>query len=121
MYGGTPPIEDTRGALAALVQDGKVRHVGLSEAWIDTIRRAPAVHPVSALQSEYSLWTRDQEEVLPVLRQLGIGLVAYSPLGHGFLRRQGRSAPGACDPMAVTAQLASSRSASQAGVPGSAL
>jgi aryl-alcohol dehydrogenase-like predicted oxidoreductase len=79
------PIEDTMGALAGLVKDGKIRHVGLSEAWIDTIRRAHAVHPVAALQSEYSLWTRDQEEVLPVLRELGIGLVAYSPLGHGFL------------------------------------
>jgi len=79
------PIEDTMGALAALVREGKIRYVGLSEAWIDTIRRAHAVHPVTALQSEYSLWTRDQEEVLPVLRELGIGLVAYSPLGHGFL------------------------------------
>jgi aryl-alcohol dehydrogenase-like predicted oxidoreductase len=59
--------------------------VGLSEAWIDTIRRAHAVHPVTALQSEYSLWTRDQEQMLPVLRELGIGLVAYSPLGRGFL------------------------------------
>ena len=79
------PIEDTMGALAALVEQGKIRYVGLSEAWIDTIRRAHAVHPVAALQSEYSLWTRDQEQVLPVLRELGIGLVAYSPLGHGFL------------------------------------
>ncbi|MCG5446094.1 aldo/keto reductase [Micromonospora sp. NIE79] len=79
------PIEDTMGALAQLVQDGKIRHVGLSEAWIDTIRRAHAVHPVTALQSEYSLWTRDQEEILPLLRELGIGLVAYSPLGRGFL------------------------------------
>jgi aryl-alcohol dehydrogenase-like predicted oxidoreductase len=79
------PIEDTMGALAALVKEGKIRYVGLSEAWIDTIRRAHAVHPVTALQSEYSLWTRDQEEVFPVLRELGIGLVAYSPLGHGFL------------------------------------
>ena len=79
------PIEDTMAALADLVQHGKIRYVGLSEAWIDTIRRAHAVHPVTALQSEYSLWTRDQEEVLPVLRELGIGLVAYSPLGHGFL------------------------------------
>ena len=59
--------------------------MGLSEAWADTIRRAHAVHPVTALQSEYSLWTRDQEELLPVLRELGIGLVAYSPLGRGFL------------------------------------
>jgi aryl-alcohol dehydrogenase-like predicted oxidoreductase len=79
------PIEDTMGALASLVKDGKIRYVGLSEVWIDTIRRAHAVHPVTALQSEYSLWTRDQEEILPVLRELGIGLVAYSPLGHGFL------------------------------------
>jgi aryl-alcohol dehydrogenase-like predicted oxidoreductase len=79
------PIEDTMGVLAELVADGKVRHVGLSEAWAGTIRRAHAVHPVSALQSEYSLWTRDQEELLPTLRELGIGLVAYSPLGRGFL------------------------------------
>ncbi len=79
------PIEDTMGALAQMVKDGKIRYVGLSEAWIDTIRRAHAVHPVTALQSEYSLWTRDQEEILPVLRELGIGLVAYSPLGRGFL------------------------------------
>ncbi|MCX5069011.1 aldo/keto reductase [Micromonospora lupini] len=79
------PIEDTMGALAALVREGKIRYIGLSEAWIDTIRRAHAVHPVTALQSEYSLWTRDQEQLLPVLRELGIGLVAYSPLGRGFL------------------------------------
>ena len=79
------PIEDTMGALAELVQQGKVRHVGLSEAWADTIRRAHAVHPVSAVQSEYSLWTRDQDELLPVLRELGVGLVAYSPIGRGFL------------------------------------
>jgi aryl-alcohol dehydrogenase-like predicted oxidoreductase len=79
------PIEDVVGALAELVNEGKVRHVGLSEAWVETIRRAHAVHPIAALQSEYSLWTRDQEELLPVLRELGIGLVAYSPLGHGFL------------------------------------
>jgi aryl-alcohol dehydrogenase-like predicted oxidoreductase len=79
------PIEDTMGALAELVQQGKIRYVGLSEAWIDTVRRAHAVHPVTALQSEYSLWTRDQEPILPVLRELGIGLVAYSPLGRGFL------------------------------------
>jgi aryl-alcohol dehydrogenase-like predicted oxidoreductase len=81
----TTPIEDTMGALAALVREGKIRYVGLSEAWVDTVRRAHAVHPVTALQSEYSLWTRDQEEILPVLRELGIGLVAYSPLGRGFL------------------------------------
>jgi aryl-alcohol dehydrogenase-like predicted oxidoreductase len=79
------PIEDTMGALAELVQQGKIRYVGLSEAWTDTIRRAHAVHPVTAVQSEYSLWTRDQELLLPVLRELGIGLVAYSPLGRGFL------------------------------------
>jgi aryl-alcohol dehydrogenase-like predicted oxidoreductase len=79
------PIEDTMGVLAGLVEAGKIRYVGLSEAWVDTIRRAHAVHPVTALQSEYSLWTRDQEEILPVLRELGIGLVAYSPLGRGFL------------------------------------
>jgi len=79
------PIEETIGAAAELVAQGKVRHLGLSEAWRDTIRRAAAVHPIAALQSEYSLWTRDQEELLPQLRELGIGLVAYSPLGHGFL------------------------------------
>src|SRR5689334_17065398 len=78
------PIEDTMGALAELVKDAKIRYVGLSEAWIGTICRAHAVHPVSAMQSEYSLWTRYQEEVLRVLRELWIGLVAYSPLGHGF-------------------------------------
>jgi len=80
------PIEDTVGALAELVAEGKVRHIGLSEAWVGTIRRAQAVHPVTALQSEYSLFTRDQEdEVLPLLRKLGIGFVAYSPLGRGML------------------------------------
>jgi aryl-alcohol dehydrogenase-like predicted oxidoreductase len=80
------PIEDTVGALAELVTEGKIRHIGLSEAGASTIRRAHAVHPVTALQSEYSLWTRDPEpKVLPVLRELGIGLVAYSPLGRGFL------------------------------------
>jgi len=82
----TTPIEDTVGTLAELVAEGKVRHIGLSEAGPDTIRRAHAVHPVTALQSEYSLWTRDPEErVLPVLCELGIGFVAYSPLGRGFL------------------------------------
>ncbi|MDP4510206.1 aldo/keto reductase [Nonomuraea turcica] len=86
------PIEDTIGAVAALVEQGKVRHIGLSEAWLDTIRRAHAVHPITALQSEYSLWTRDQEgQVLPLLRELGIGFVAYSPLGHGFLTGKIRS------------------------------
>ncbi|ACZ86558.1 aldo/keto reductase [Streptosporangium roseum] len=80
------PIEDTVGALAELVEQGKIRHIGLSEAGPETIRRADAVHPVTAVQSEYSLWTRDVEErVLPVLRELGIGFVPYSPLGHGFL------------------------------------
>ena len=81
----TTPIEDTMGVLAELVQAGKIRYIGLSEAWAGTIRRAHAVHPVTALQSEYSLWTRDQEQLLPVLRELGIGLVAYSPLSRGFL------------------------------------
>src|SRR3954464_7616582 len=81
----TVPIEDTIGAVAELVQKGKVRHLGLSEAWADTIRRAHAVHPIAALQSEYSLWTRDQEELLPLFRELGIGFVPYSPLGRGFL------------------------------------
>ena len=80
------PIEDTVGTVAELVAEGKIRHIGLSEAWVDTIRRAHAVHPITALQSEYSLWTRDQEpEVLPLLRELGIGFVPYSPLGRGFL------------------------------------
>jgi aryl-alcohol dehydrogenase-like predicted oxidoreductase len=80
------PIEDTVGALADLVKAGKVRFIGLSEAGAATIRRAHAVHPVSALQSEYSLWERNIEaEVLPTLRELGIGLVPYSPLGRGFL------------------------------------
>ena len=80
------PIEDTVGAVAELVAEGKVRHIGLSEAWVETIRRAHAVHPITALQSEYSLFTRDQEgEVLPLLRELGIGFVAYSPLGRGML------------------------------------
>jgi len=80
------PIEDTVGALAELVAEGKVRHIGLSEAGPETIRRAHAIHPITALQTEYSLWTRDPEpRTLPVLRELGIGLVAYSPLGRGML------------------------------------
>jgi aryl-alcohol dehydrogenase-like predicted oxidoreductase len=80
------PIEETVGAMAELVAAGKVRHLGLSEASPETIRRAHAVHPIAALQTEYSLWTRDVEaEILPTLRELGIGLVAYSPLGRGFL------------------------------------
>jgi aryl-alcohol dehydrogenase-like predicted oxidoreductase len=83
------PIEDTVGAMAGLVAEGKIRHIGLSEAWVGTIRRAYAVHPITALQSEYSLWTRDpEEEVLPVLRELRIGFVPYSPLGRGFLTGQ---------------------------------
>lgn len=80
------PIEETVGAMADLVRAGKVRFIGLSEASEQTIRRAHAVHPLSALQNEYSLWSREpEEELLPVLRELGIGLVAYSPLGRGFL------------------------------------
>jgi aryl-alcohol dehydrogenase-like predicted oxidoreductase len=86
------PIEETVGALAELVTEGKVLHIGLSEASPDTIRRAHAIHPVTALQTEYSLWTRDPEsELLPLLRQLGIGFVPYSPLGHGFLTGQIRT------------------------------
>jgi aryl-alcohol dehydrogenase-like predicted oxidoreductase len=80
------PIEDTVGAMAELVEAGKVRHIGLSEASAGTIRRAHAVHPITAVQTEYSLWTRDLEaEILPTLQELGIALVAYSPLGRGFL------------------------------------
>src|SRR5450432_1888457 len=80
------PIEDTVGAMAELVRQGKVRYLGLSEAGAKTIRRAHAVHPISALQSEYSLWTRDyEEEVIPTLRDLGIGFVPFSPLGRGLL------------------------------------
>ncbi|KQY64655.1 aldo/keto reductase [Nocardioides sp. Root140] len=82
----TVPIEETVGAMAELVAAGKVRHLGLSEAAADTIRRAHAVHPITALQSEYSLFTRDvEDEILPTLRELGIGLVPYSPLGRGIL------------------------------------
>jgi aryl-alcohol dehydrogenase-like predicted oxidoreductase len=80
------PIEETVGAMAELVAEGKVRHIGLSEAARETIRRANAVHPITAVQTEYSLWTRDPEaEVLPTCRELGIGFVPYSPLGRGFL------------------------------------
>lgn len=80
------PIEETVGAMAELVKEGKVRFLGLSEAGTETLRRACAVHPISALQTEYSLWSRDPEdEILPVCRELGIGFVAYSPLGRGFL------------------------------------
>ncbi len=86
------PIEDTIGAVADLVAQGKVRHIGLSAAGPATIRRAHAVHPIAALQSEYSLWTRDPElDVLPVTRELGIGFVPFSPLGHGFLTGRIRS------------------------------
>jgi aryl-alcohol dehydrogenase-like predicted oxidoreductase len=80
------PIEETVGAMAGLIEQGKILHIGLSEASAETIRRAHAVHPVTAVQTEYSLWTRDvEDEILPTLRELGIGLVAYSPLGRGFL------------------------------------
>lgn len=88
----TVPIEDTVGAMAELVQAGKVRHLGLSEASAATIRRAHAVHPITALQTEYSLWEREPEtKVFPVLAELGIGFVPYSPLGRGFLTGQIRS------------------------------
>jgi aryl-alcohol dehydrogenase-like predicted oxidoreductase len=86
------PIEETVGAMAELVQEGKVRYLGLSEAGAETIRRAAEVHPISALQSEYSLWERSVEaEILPAVRELGIGFVAYSPLGRGFLTGKIRS------------------------------
>lgn len=85
----TVPIEDTVGAMAELVKQGKVRYLGLSEAAPATIRRAQTVHPISALQTEYSLWSRDPEdEILPTIRELGIGFVPYSPLGRGFLSGQ---------------------------------
>jgi len=83
------PIEETVGAMAELVRAGKVRYLGLSEAAPATVRRAHAVHPITALQTEYSLWTRDvEDEILPTVRELGIGFVAYSPLGRGFLSAQ---------------------------------
>jgi len=82
----TTPIEETIGAMADLVRAGKVRHLGMSEAAPQTIRRAHAVHPITALQTEYSLWSRDPEdEILPTVREIGIGFVAYSPIGRGFL------------------------------------
>ena len=88
----TVPIEETVGAMATLVGEGKVRYLGLSEASPATIRRAHAVHPITALQTEYSLWSRDPEQaVLPAVRELGIGFVAYSPLGRGFLAGRFRS------------------------------
>jgi aryl-alcohol dehydrogenase-like predicted oxidoreductase len=80
------PIEETVGAMADLVREGKVRYLGLSEVGVETIRRANAAHPIAALQSEYSLWERNLEpEIIPALRELGIGLVAFAPLGRGFL------------------------------------
>jgi aryl-alcohol dehydrogenase-like predicted oxidoreductase len=83
------PIEETVGAMKRLVEEGKVRYLGLSEASAETIRRAHAVHPIAALQSEYSLWTRDvEQEILPTCRELGLGFVPYSPLGRGFLTGQ---------------------------------
>jgi aryl-alcohol dehydrogenase-like predicted oxidoreductase len=86
------PIEDTVGAMARLVEQGKVRFIGLSEVSVETLRKAHATHPITALQTEYSLWTRDPEdEILPACRQLGIGFVAYSPLGRGFLTGQFKS------------------------------
>jgi aryl-alcohol dehydrogenase-like predicted oxidoreductase len=86
------PIEETVGAMAQLVKEGKVRYLGLSEAGPQTLRRAVRVHPITALQTEYSLWTRDPEdEILPTCRELGIGFVAYSPLGRGFLTGQFKS------------------------------
>jgi aryl-alcohol dehydrogenase-like predicted oxidoreductase len=92
------PIEETVGALAELITEGKIRHYGLSEAAPETIRRAHAVHPVTALQTEYSLWSRDPEtELLPLLRELGIGFVPYSPLGRGFLTGAIRSVDSLAD------------------------
>ena len=86
------PIEETVGTLAELVREGKIRHIGLSEAGPNTLRKAAAVHPIAALQSEYSLWERDVEnDILPVCRELGIGFVPYSPLGRGFLTGQIKS------------------------------
>jgi aryl-alcohol dehydrogenase-like predicted oxidoreductase len=87
------PIEETVGAMGELVSEGKVRYLGLSEAAVDTVRRAHATHPISALQTEYSLWSREVEaEILPAVRELGIGLVPYAPLGRGFLTGRYRSA-----------------------------
>ena len=88
------PIEETVGVMAELVRQGKVRYLGLSEAGVNTIRRAHAIHPITALQSEYSLWTRDYEDdVIPTLRELGIGFVPFSPLGRGFLSGNIRELP----------------------------
>ncbi len=99
------PIEETVGAMAQLVQEGKVRHLGLSEASAGTLRRAHAIHPIAALQTEYSLWTRDVEaEILPACRELGVGFVAYAPLGRGFLAGRFATA-GELDPGDVRRQL----------------
>lgn len=98
----TVPIEETVGAMKELVEAGKVRHLGLSEASAETIRRAHAVHPITALQTEYSLFTRDiEDEILPTLRELGIGLVPYSPLGRGLLTGAITAEPGAGDSRAT--------------------
>jgi len=89
------PVEETVGAMSRLVEEGKVRFIGLSEASVDSMRRANSVHPITALQSEYSLWTRDVEkEILPVCRELGIGFVPFSPLGRGFLGGQIKDSSG---------------------------
>jgi aryl-alcohol dehydrogenase-like predicted oxidoreductase len=94
------PIEETVGAMARLVEQGKVRYLGLSEASAETIRRAHATYPISALQTEYSLWSRDPEdEILPAVRQIGVGFVPYSPLGRGFLTGQIQRARTTCDRM----------------------
>ncbi|KAK6929901.1 NADP-dependent oxidoreductase domain [Dillenia turbinata] len=90
----TVPIEDTMGELKKLVEEGKIKYIGLSEANADTIRRAHAVHPISALQMEYSLWTREiEDDIIPVCRELGIGIVAYSPLGIGFFGGKAENLP----------------------------
>ncbi|KAL3634480.1 palmitoyltransferase akr1 [Castilleja foliolosa] len=84
------PIEETMGELKKLVEEGKIRYIGLSEASVDTIKRAHAVHSITAVQMEYSLWSREiEEDVIPLCRELGIGIVAYSPLGHGFFGGKG--------------------------------
>jgi aryl-alcohol dehydrogenase-like predicted oxidoreductase len=101
------PIEDVAGAVKGLIQEGKVRHFGLSEAGAQTIRRAHAVQPVTAVQSEYSLWLREPEkEVLPTLEELGIGFVPYSPLGKGFLTEKSTKARRSTAPISATPSLA---------------
>jgi aryl-alcohol dehydrogenase-like predicted oxidoreductase len=129
------PIEDTVGAMAEMVRAGKVRHLGLSEASVDTLRRAHAEHPIAALQTEYSIWSRDIEaEILPTCRELGIGLVPYSPLGRGFLtgtigglddlaerdyrRNQPRFAEGAIDDTQRAVDVVRSIAASRGCTPG---